>query len=197
MSSPSRASMAFRRDRRGQPCRTPSCNRTIKAKGAWLGLCMKCGQAHRRHGHVLATVVRVCGASTLPQAGQRGPRKEPRHRLERPALTLGRCRGVLPTRSQSNGPPHQAPSACCGAPRGDCRGRGHRPPDRPDGCALHAPSKPNRRGSGPTSSSTSPLDTSFGGKPTRAERSRTAPPEGRRRPTIGNTLGRPAAASAS
>lgn len=59
MHAASHASVAFRRERRGQPCRNPSCNRTINIKGAWLGYCGRCAQAYRRHGHVTATVVRV------------------------------------------------------------------------------------------------------------------------------------------
>lgn len=59
MHTRSHASVAFRRERRGQPCRNPTCNRTINMKGAWLGYCSRCSQAHRRHGHVSATGVRV------------------------------------------------------------------------------------------------------------------------------------------
>ena len=59
MRKPSYASVAFRRERRGQPCRNPNCNRTIKMRGAWLGYCARCSNAYRRHGHVSATGVRV------------------------------------------------------------------------------------------------------------------------------------------
>jgi hypothetical protein len=59
MHTRSHASVAFRRERRGQPCRNQSCNRTINMKGAWLGYCGRCAQAYRRHGHVSATGVRV------------------------------------------------------------------------------------------------------------------------------------------
>jgi hypothetical protein len=50
---------AFMRDRRGHPCKTEGCNRTITEKGSRLGLCVKCSQAHRRHGHVHQTMVTV------------------------------------------------------------------------------------------------------------------------------------------
>jgi hypothetical protein len=59
MHTPSRASVAFQRERKGQPCRNPSCHRTINIRGAWLGFCARCSNAYRRHGHAQQTGVRV------------------------------------------------------------------------------------------------------------------------------------------
>jgi hypothetical protein len=71
------AAIAFRRDRRGQRCKVIECNRTIKAKGAWLGLCTRCAQAHRRHGAVKATVVRAAELKTHLKAVAAVRRRNP------------------------------------------------------------------------------------------------------------------------